>query len=73
MTLSRRFALERMKMLLPELGLTVARQIPVEMIGGLLSGGYSLHGGVIRNGAGQIVSHLATVGGSGLRDCSQIT
>lgn len=53
-------------MLLPELGLTVARQIPVEMIGGLLSGGYSLHGGVIRNGAGQIVSHLATVGGSGL-------
>ena len=53
-------------MLLSELGLSVTRQIPVEMIGGLLSGSYSLHGGVIRNGAGQIVSHLATVGGFGL-------
>ena len=52
--------------MLSQLGLTVARQIPVEMIGGLLSGGYSLHGGVIRNGAGQIVAHLATVGASGL-------
>ena len=52
--------------MLSEMGLTLARQIPVEMIGGLLSGGYSLHGGVIRNGAGQIVAHLATVGASGL-------
>lgn len=52
--------------MLTDLGLTIARQIPVEMIGGLLSGGYSLHGGVIRNGAGQIVAHLATVGTSGL-------
>ena len=52
--------------MLSQLGLTLARQIPVEMIGGLLSGGYSLHGGVIRNGAGQIVAHLATVGASGL-------
>ena len=52
--------------MLSEMGLTLARQIPVEMIGGLLSGSYSLHGGVIRNGAGQIVAHLATVGASGL-------
>ena len=52
--------------MLTELGLTVARQIPLDMIGGLLSGAYSLHGGVIRNGAGQIVAHLATLGGSSL-------
>ena len=52
--------------MISELGFTVARQIPFEMIGGLLSGAYSLHGGVIRNGAGQIVAHLASTGGSGL-------
>lgn len=52
--------------MISELGLTVARQIPLEMIGGLLSGAYSLHGGVVRNGAGQIVAHLASAGGSSL-------
>ena len=51
--------------MLSQLGLTLARQVPIEMIGGLLSGSYSLHGGVVRNGAGQIVAHLATVGASG--------
>ena len=51
--------------MLAQMGLTLARQIPIEMIGGLLSGSYSLHGGVIRNGAGQIVAHLATTGASG--------
>ena len=52
--------------MITELGLTVARQIPLDMIGGLLSGAYSLHGGVIRNGAGQIVAHLASASGSSL-------
>ena len=51
--------------MLSQLGLTLARQVPIEMIAGLLSGSYSLHGGVVRNGAGQIVAHLATVGTSG--------
>lgn len=52
--------------MITELGLTVARQIPLDMIGGILSGAYSLHGGVIRNGAGQIVAHLASTSGSSL-------
>ena len=48
--------------MLTELGLTVSRQIPIEFLGGLLSGAYSLHGGVIRNGTGQIVAHLVSGG-----------
>jgi len=47
---------------LTELGLTVTRSIPLEQLGGLLSGAYSLHGGVIRDGAGRIVSHLVSSG-----------
>jgi hypothetical protein len=47
---------------LTELGLTVTRSIPFEQLGGLLSGAYSLHGGVIRDGAGRIVSHLVSSG-----------
>lgn len=52
--------------MLSELGLTVTRQIPIEMIGGILSGAYTAHGGVIRNGAGQIVAHLASASSAGL-------
>ena len=41
-----------------DLGLTVARSIPVDQLTGLMTGALSLHGGVIRDGAGRIVSHL---------------
>lgn len=51
--------------MLADLGLTVSRQIPVEFLGGLLSGAYSLHGGVIRDGAGHIVAHLVSSGATG--------
>jgi hypothetical protein len=47
---------------LTDFGLTVTRSIPIEQLGGLLSGVYSLHGGVIRDGAGRIVSHLVSNG-----------
>lgn len=44
-------------------GMTVAREIPTAVLGGLVTGQYSLHGGVIRWAAdtaqaGQIVCHL---------------
>ena len=48
--------------MLTELGLTVSRQIPAEFLGGLLSGAYSLHGGVLRDGAGRIAAHLVSGG-----------
>ena len=51
--------------MLADLGLTVARQIPVETLTGLVSGLYSLHGGVVRDGGGRIVSHLVTSGAAG--------
>ena len=50
--------------MLSELGLTVARELPAGTIHGILSGVYSIHGGVIRDGLGRIVSHLATGGGA---------
>lgn len=50
--------------MLLDLGLNVARQIPVETLTGLASGLYSLHGGVVRDAGGRIVSHLVTSGGS---------
>ena len=37
----------------------VMREVPNEYIAGLLSGVYQLHGGVLRDGAGRIVAHLA--------------
>src|SRR5882724_8153412 len=45
------------------LGLTVTRSIPSEVVTGLMTGQYKLHGGVIRwaastEYAGQIVGHL---------------
>ena len=52
--------------MLNELGLSVVRTVPFEMIPGLISGAYSLHGGVVRNGAGQIVAHLVSSSGSSL-------
>lgn len=51
--------------MLADLGLTVARQIPLDTVAGLLSRTYSLHGGVVRDGAGRIVSHLVTSGANG--------
>lgn len=48
--------------MLPGLGLTVLRQIPVEYLGGILTGAYSLHGGVIRDGGGRILAHLISGG-----------
>jgi len=47
--------------LLADIGLKVARSLPPETIGGLLTGVYSLHGGVVRDAGGRIVSHLAVV------------
>lgn len=44
--------------MLTDLGLTVAREIPREFLAGLISGKYTVHGGVIRE-AGSIVKHLA--------------
>ena len=40
-------------------GLSVARAIPKEALLGLISGSYSLHGGVVRDVGGRIVAHLA--------------
>ncbi len=51
--------------MLTELGLTVSRAIPIEYLAGLASGSLSLHGGVIRNAAGQIVAHLALPASAG--------
>lgn len=48
--------------MLTELGLTVSRQIPFEHLGGVLSGAYTAHGGVLRNAGGQIVAHLVSGG-----------
>lgn len=50
--------------MLADIGLTVARQIPIETLTGLVSGMYSVHGGVVRDAGGRIVSHLVTSGGS---------
>lgn len=50
--------------MLADLGLTVARQIPIDTLTGLVAGMYSLHGGVVRDAGGRIVSHLVTSGGS---------
>jgi predicted nuclease with TOPRIM domain len=49
------------------LGLTVTRDIPSEVITGLMAGQYKLYGGVIRwaagtENAGQIVRHLLPIG-----------
>jgi hypothetical protein len=44
------------------IGLTVLREIPVQTLGGLLSGAYTLHGGVVRDAGGRIVAHLLTSG-----------
>lgn len=46
--------------MLSSLGLAVAREIPLAFVPSLLSGAFNVHGGVIRNGLGQIVGHLAT-------------
>ena len=51
--------------MLADLGLTVARQIPLDTLTGLVSGMYSLHGGVVRDAGGRIVSHLVTSGATG--------
>ena len=47
-----------------EIGLTVARAIPYEHLAGLLSGSLTVHGGVIRDAGGRIVSHLVLPGAS---------
>lgn len=52
--------------MLSEIGLSVTRMIPVSVFPGLISGAYSLHGGVVRDGAGQIVAHLISSSGSSL-------
>lgn len=44
--------------MLSDLGLNVARSIPVEHLAGLMTGALSLHGGVVRDTGGRIVSHL---------------
>ncbi|MBN7797866.1 hypothetical protein [Parahaliea mediterranea] len=44
--------------------LTVERSIPSSVLAGLATQEYSLHGGVIRNSAGQIVRHLVNAPGS---------
>ena len=46
--------------MLSNIGLEVARVLPRETIAGLVSGAYSLHGGVVRDASGRIVSHLVT-------------
>lgn len=52
--------------MLSEFGLNVARAIPVDQVLGLATGNLSLHGGVIRDAAGRIVSHLAMPASAGL-------
>ncbi len=52
--------------MLESIGMTVARNIPLEVIGGLLTNQYTLNGGVIRwaagtENAGQIIRHLIPV------------
>ena len=49
-------------MMLADLGITVARSIPAEVWGGLANRTMTLHGGVVRNAAGQIVRHLGDPG-----------
>ncbi|MDH4384445.1 MAG: hypothetical protein QE280_03265 [Caulobacter sp.] len=48
--------------MLAELGLTVARQIPLSAIPHIMSGAYKVFPGVIRDGGGRIVMHLAGTG-----------
>lgn len=48
--------------MLEGIGLTVLREIPVQTLAGLLSGAYTLHGGVVRDAGGRIVAHLLTSG-----------
>jgi len=50
--------------LLQALGLIVLRQIPMQLLPGLLGGAYKLHGGVLRDAGGRIVAHLLTAGPS---------
>ncbi len=45
--------------MIADAGFTVLRQIPAEYWAGLASKAYSLHGGVVRDGAGKILAHLA--------------
>jgi hypothetical protein len=45
--------------MIADVGFTVLRQIPAEYLAGLASKAYTLHGGVIRDGAGKILAHLA--------------
>jgi len=52
--------------LLQALGLIVLRQIPMQLLPGLLGGAYQLHGGVVRDAGGRIVAHLLTAGPSDL-------
>lgn len=52
--------------MLADLGLKVARSIPVDQVIGLATGNLTLHGGVIRDTAGRIVSHLAMPTSAGL-------
>ncbi len=47
------------RQMLQELGLTVLRTIPNDALLGLATQTLSLHGGVVRDGAGRIVAHLA--------------
>jgi len=47
-----------------DIGLTVARAIPYEHLAGLLGGSLTVHGGVIRDAGGRIVSHLVLPGAS---------
>lgn len=42
---------------------SVSRMIPKDTLLGLLSGAYSLHGGVVRGAGGRIVAHLASPAG----------
>lgn len=42
-----------------EAGFTVLRQVPAEYWAGIASNLYSVHGGVIRDGAGRILAHLS--------------
>lgn len=48
--------------MLTDLGLTVVRQIPIDTIAGFASRAYTLHGGVVRDAGGRIVSHLVSSG-----------
>lgn len=48
--------------MLAELGLAVVREIPVQTLAGLVSGAYTLHGGVVRDAGGRIVAHLLASG-----------